>query len=107
MRGPDDRGEGMFGCIRLPHASGTAERAAMLVMLDRRKRRHRITLGANKASDVTDFVGDLRARNVTPHIAVNGTVSMLGAVRKTAIDLAVDNGDPQQRRLRPQPTLPH
>ena len=31
-----------------------------------------ITLGADKACDVTDFAGDLRARKVTPHIAVNG-----------------------------------
>ena len=38
--------------------------------------------------DVTDFVDDLRRRNVTPHIAVNGTVSKLGKVRKTAIDEA-------------------
>lgn len=30
-------------------------------------------------------MGDLRARKVTPHIAINGTVSKLGRVRKTAI----------------------
>ena len=35
---------------------------------------------------MTSFVGDLRARNVTPHIAVNGTISNLGKPRKTAID---------------------
>ena len=32
------------------------------------------------------FARDLRARKVTPHIAVQGTVSKLGKVRKTAID---------------------
>lgn len=32
------------------------------------------------------FVGDLRARRVTPHIAINGAVSKTGKVRKTAID---------------------
>lgn len=37
---------------------------------------------------MTDFVGELRARGVTPHIAVNGTMSKLGVVRKTAIDAA-------------------
>lgn len=72
----------------LTHATGTAERAATLVMLDRRKRSIPITLGADKAYDVTDFVGELRARGVTPHIAVNGTVSKLGKARKTAIDEA-------------------
>ena len=72
----------------LTHATGTAEREATLVMLDRRTRKPGITLGADKAYDVTDFVGDLRARGATPHIAVNGTVSKLGVVRKTAIDEA-------------------
>jgi hypothetical protein len=82
----------------LTHATGTAERAATLVMLDRRKARNPvtfcpITLGADKAYDVTDFVGELRNRGVTPHIAVNGTVSKLGVVRKTAIDAATTGSD--------------
>ena len=70
----------------LTHATGTAEREATLTMLDRRMRRTRITLGADKAYDVTDFIGDLRARKVTPHIAVNGAISKTGKRRKTAID---------------------
>ncbi|CAA2145117.1 hypothetical protein MBLL_04239 [Methylobacterium bullatum] len=70
----------------LTHATGTAEREATLTMLDRRPRRHRITLGADKAYDVRAFVGDLRARRVTPHIAINGAVSKTGKPRKTAID---------------------
>ena len=37
---------------------------------------------------MTDFVGNLRARGVIPHIAVNGTVSKRGMVRKTAIAAA-------------------
>ena len=68
-------------------ATGTAEREATLDMLDRRGTTgRRITLGADKAYDVTDFVADLRHRKVTPHIAINGAVSKLGKVRKTAID---------------------
>ena len=55
-------------------------------MLDRSPSTERITLGADKAYDVTDFIGELRARKVTPHIAVNGTVSKTGKRRKTAID---------------------
>lgn len=79
----------------LTHATGTAEREATLTMLDRRKRgghkrgvhaTRRTTLGADKAYDVTGFVGDLRQRKVTPHIAVNGAVSKRGKPRKTAID---------------------
>ena len=72
-------------CLTL--ATGTAEREATLAMLDRRPAKaERITLAADKAYDVWDFVGDLRQRKVTPHIAVNGTVSKTGKVRKTAID---------------------
>jgi transposase len=77
---------------RLTQATGTAEREAALAMLDRRghrsdtKRRRRITLGADKAYDVVDFVESLRERKVTPHIAVQGTVSKLGKARKTGID---------------------
>src|ERR1041385_4046864 len=53
-------------------ATGTAEREAALAMLDRRPRRRRITLGADKAYDVRQFVKDLRERRVTPHIAIDG-----------------------------------
>ena len=62
-------------------------------MLDRLKRKPDITLGADKAHDVTDFVGDLRARVVAPHIAVYGTVSKRGVVRKTAVDAANRSSD--------------
>ena len=71
----------------LTHATGTAEREATLAMLDRQaRRRTRITLGADKAYDVEDFVGQLRLRKVTPHIAINGAISKTGKPRKTAID---------------------
>ena len=71
----------------LTRASGTAEREAALAMLDRRKRRRRrITLGGDKAFDVYAFIEDLRARKVTPHIAIDGHVRVTGKPRKTAID---------------------
>jgi hypothetical protein len=70
----------------LTHATGTAEREAALTMLDRRRRRRGTTLGADKAYDVEAFVGELRQRGVTPHVAVNGAASKLGKVRKTAVD---------------------
>ena len=72
-------------CLTL--ATGTAEREAALAMLDRRRAKARgITLAADKAYDVTAFVGDLRQRKVTPHIVINSTVSQTGKIRKTAID---------------------
>jgi len=70
----------------LTRATGTAEREAALALLDRRRADRHITLGADKAYDVTAFVEDLRTRQVRPHIAVDGRVSKLGVVRKTAID---------------------
>jgi transposase len=70
----------------LSHATGTAEREAALALLDRRTTDRRITLGADKAYDVTAFVQDLRGRNVTAHIAVDGRVSKRGVIRRTAVD---------------------
>jgi transposase len=71
----------------LTQASGTAERDAALAMMDRHSSgTKRITLGGDKGFDVTDFVGELRERNVTPHIAVDGHLTKTGKTRKTAID---------------------
>ena len=68
-------------------ATGTAEREATLALLERhRTGRGRITLGADKAYDVAAFIGELRRRTVTPHIAVYGAVSKLGRARRTALD---------------------
>jgi len=71
-------------------ATGTAEREAALRLvdhrLDHRLGRRRITLGADKAYDVRQFVGDLRTRQVTPHIAIDGHVRKSGRPRATAID---------------------
>jgi hypothetical protein len=55
-------------------ATGTIEREAAMTMVARYSpgSRH-LTLGADKAYDVREFVGDLRDLNVTPHIAQNTT----------------------------------
>ena len=72
---------------QLTHATGTAERDAALAMIDRHHpARRRVTLGADKAYDVTAFVEALRARRVTPHITIDGNVRVTGKPRKTAID---------------------
>ena len=69
-------------------ATGTAERDKALELIDhhRGQGRRRITLGADKAYDVTPFVHELRARLVVPHIAIDGHLSKTGKPRKTAID---------------------
>jgi transposase len=69
-------------------ATGTAEREKALELIDeyRGQSERRITLGADKAYDVTQFVHDLRGRSVTPHIAIDGHLSKTGKRRKTAVD---------------------
>ena len=68
-------------------ANGTAERDAALQLIDRRSSStRRITLGADKAYDVRQFVSDLRDRSITPHIAIDGHVRISGKPRVTAID---------------------
>lgn len=71
---------GLIVDTMLTHATGTAEREAALAMLERMNGRHRITLAADKAYDVADFIAKLRALGVTPHVAQNTTN------RRSAID---------------------
>jgi transposase len=52
-------------------AHGTAERGAGLLMLEQIPGEHRITVGADKAYDTSDFVTECRNMRVTPHIAQN------------------------------------
>lgn len=77
---------GLAICGEVTHATGTAEREVVLAWTAERRSRRRITLGADKAYDVFGFVQTLKERNVTPHIAVNGTISRNGIRRKTAVD---------------------
>jgi transposase len=58
---------------RLTPATGTAERDAAIAMLDAIPGRDRVTVGADKAYDTADFVAQLRAMTVTPHVAQNIT----------------------------------
>src|SRR5690606_24241193 len=54
----------------LTRADGHAERRAALVLMEPHADRSRaITLAADKAYDTQDFVHDLRAMKVTPHVA--------------------------------------
>jgi len=78
---------GLVVDAELTRASGTAEREAALAMLDRRAPRGgRITLGADKAFDVRAFVGELRQRGITPHVARDDHRTKTGARRRSAID---------------------
>lgn len=73
------------GCVTL--ATGTADRTAALALVERhRPGRRRITLAGDKGFDVASFVDDLRARRVTPHVAVDGRVTRTGKRRRTRVD---------------------
>jgi transposase len=52
-------------------ATGTAEREAAAAMLEQHSGGQRITVGADKAYDTTDFVAEMRRQGVTPHVAQN------------------------------------
>ena len=73
-------------------ATGTAEREEALAMIDKYRPmdgkggKRRITLAGDKGFDVAAFIDDLRARNVTPHIAVQDHLTKTGKRRKTKID---------------------
>ncbi len=65
----------------LTRADGHAERIAALAMIEKRADWARpITLGADKAYDIEDFVNELRSMNVRPHVAQNTSG------RRSAID---------------------
>lgn len=61
-----------------------------------------VTLGADKAYDVTDFVADLRTRGVTPSYRRQRHRVQTGRRPQNRHR----RGVPQQQRLRYQPTLP-
>ena len=52
-------------------ASGRAERDAALRMAERIEGDQRVTVGADKGYDTQAFVGEMRDRNVTPHVSQN------------------------------------
>jgi transposase len=64
-------------------ATGTAEREAAAALSEQLP--EGATLGADKNYDVEPFVEGLKARGIEPHVAINGTVSKNGRVRKTAV----------------------
>jgi transposase len=77
---------GLVVQTKLTQAAGTAERQAALSMIDRhRPSGRRVTVGGDKGFDVTSFVEALRARRITPHIAIDAHLTKTGKRRKTAI----------------------
>lgn len=63
---------GLLVDVQADIATGTVERDAALELIDENiPGNARVTVAADKAYDTADFVGQLRDRNVTPHVAQN------------------------------------
>jgi IS5 family transposase len=71
---------GLLVDLRVSTATGFAERAVAIELLDEHTGSGRTTLGADKAYDTRDFVDACRGLEVTPHVAQNTTR------RRSAID---------------------
>jgi transposase len=73
---------------QVTHANGTNERRASETMLKLKAKQvgRRLTVGEDKAYDTADHVANLRAINVTPHVAQNDSLTSTGKQRKSAID---------------------
>jgi transposase len=68
-----DHRYGLIVDVEVTQASGYAEREAALAMLDRHPSHQRRTLAGDKGYDIAEFIGQCRAREVTPHLAVNAS----------------------------------
>jgi len=62
---------GLVVDTELLQASGTAERDAALLMVERLESTERVTVAGDKGYDTRDFVAELRGMNATPHVAQN------------------------------------
>lgn len=68
---------GLVVDTRVTLANGTAERKAAIEMVEKVPGKHRITLGADKGYDSTDFVERMRLLTATPHVAQSGRGSAI------------------------------
>ena len=71
---------GLVMAAEMTPATGTAEREAAVAMVEELADGQRLTLGADKGYDTTDFVAEMRRLGVTPHVSQNTNA------RRSAID---------------------
>jgi hypothetical protein len=64
---------GLVVDTRLTLSTGTAERDATIEMMEQKPAGKRLTLGGDRGYDTQAFVEQLRALNVTPHVAQHTT----------------------------------
>ena len=87
---------GLVADVQVLPATGTAERAAALMMIGAMEGTDAVTVGADKGYDTKEFVAECRQMNATPHVAQKA--------RHSAIDARTTRhagyGISQQRRKR-------
>ena len=66
-----DNRAGLIANLEVSKANGICEREAASRMLEKRKDRRRVTVGADRGYDTRHFVAQFRAMRVTPHVAQN------------------------------------
>jgi len=71
---------GLITDVEVMVATGMAERAAAMQMIERVPGDGQITVGADKNYDTQEFVAEARSMNATPHVSQNNTG------RRSAID---------------------
>ena len=82
-------------------ASGTAERDAALDLVDNcRRRRAKISLGADKGYDAEAFIGALWRRDVVAHVARHDALTKTGRRRRSLISTRVAAGGPYAQSQR-------
>jgi len=79
---------GLIVQATLSQANGRAEREAAIEMIERHSpgSTRRLTLAADKGYDAKPFAAELRAMNVTPHIARHDAVTKTGKRRRSSVD---------------------
>ena len=68
-----DNRHGTIVDARTTQASGRAERQSALTMIEARRGKSWLTVGAGKGYDTRDYVEGFRWANVSPHVAQNDT----------------------------------
>ena len=94
---------GLIVDCELTEASGTAEREAGLRLLARqrrRRRRGRMSVGADRGYDTKDFVAGTRALHVTPHVARKKRASAIDGRTTRHVGYAVSQ---RRRKLVEEP----
>jgi transposase len=85
---------------RVTTATGTAEREAALAMIEEQTSgQRRVTMGGDKGYDVREFVEEVRALRVTPHVAQNNKKRSSAIDERTARHAGYEISQRKRKRV--------